>query len=82
MGKQNMYEHSMKVPFVLSGPGILAGHRLNALIYMQDIAPTLLELAGISPSEPMDYQSLVPLLSGTRRSGYNAIYGAYLDYNA
>ena len=27
----------------------------------------------------MDYQSLVPLLSGTRRSGYNAIYGAYLD---
>lgn len=79
MGKQNMYDHSMKVPLVIAGPGIPSGQRRNGLTYMQDIAPTLLDLAGISPAKPMDYQSLSPLLYGSRDSVYTSVYGAYMD---
>ena len=69
----------MKVPLVIAGPDIPSGQRRNGLTYMQDIVPTLLDLAGISPAKPMDYQSLSPLLYGSRDSVYTSVYGAYMD---
>ncbi len=47
MGKQNPFEHSIKVPLILAGPGIPQGQTRDALVYLQDIRPTLLELAGL-----------------------------------
>src|SRR5690606_15437259 len=64
MGKQNMYEHSMRVPFVVVGPGVTAGQRIDAPIYVQDIMPTTLEWAGAKVPEGVDFRSLVPLLQG------------------
>ena len=39
MGKQNMYDHSVRVPFVLVGPGIEKDRRIDTGIYLQDIMP-------------------------------------------
>lgn len=47
LGKQNNYEHSIKVPFVISGPGIPRGEKRNSMIYLMDIFPTVCELSGI-----------------------------------
>ncbi|RMG18267.1 MAG: DUF229 domain-containing protein, partial [Bacteroidetes bacterium] len=47
LGKQNMYEHSMRVPFTLVGPDIPAGAQVAADVYLQDVMPTSLELADI-----------------------------------
>lgn len=80
MGKQNMYDHSMRVPLIVAGPGVPRGVRIAAPIYMQDIVPTLLEMAGVESWKGMDFQSLVPLLrGGDSAAARDAIYGAYMD---
>jgi arylsulfatase A-like enzyme len=79
-GKQNMYEHSLRVPFFVVGPGVAANRRLAAPIYLQDVMPTTLALAGATPPAHVFFQNLLPLLRGeTTASKYEAIYGAYLE---
>lgn len=78
MGKQNMYDHSVRVPFVVIGPGVEAGRTIDEPIYLQDVMPTTLELAGVERPEHVEFQSLLPILSGARGSRYEAIYGAYV----
>lgn len=49
-GKQNLYElGGMHVPLVIAGPGIPRGQS-DALVYLMDLFPTLVELAGASSS--------------------------------
>ena len=40
LGKQNLYEHSMRSPAVIAGPGVPAGKRLDALCYLFDLTAT------------------------------------------
>jgi arylsulfatase A-like enzyme len=79
MGKQNLYDHSIRVPLIAVGPDIPRGRTIHAPVYLQDIMPTTLDLAG-APAAGLDFHSLLPLLRGqTDRSAYDAIYGAYLE---
>ncbi|QDV68892.1 Arylsulfatase [Rosistilla carotiformis] len=77
MGKQNMYDHSVRVPFTVVAPGVEAGRRISAPIYLQDVMPTTLQLAGVPKPEHVDFQSVLPLLAGQGKPR-QAIYGAYL----
>jgi choline-sulfatase len=79
MGKQNMYDHSVRVPFVVKGPGIPAGQSNDTPIYLQDVMPTTLELAGVDRPDHVQFKSLMPLLRGQPSEHYDAIYGAYLQ---
>lgn len=79
MGKQNMFDHSIRVPFLIAGPDVAAGRQNSASIYLQDIMPTTLELAGIKIPEQVQFRSIVPLLQGTRKKNYDAIYGGYME---
>ncbi|NNE76596.1 MAG: sulfatase-like hydrolase/transferase, partial [Pricia sp.] len=47
MGKQNLYEHTWRVPFIVKGPGIPKNKRVEGNIYLLDVLPTLCDLAGI-----------------------------------
>lgn len=78
MGKQNMFEHSMKSPLIVAGPGIPAGRVIDTPVYLQDIMPTSLDLAGMEVPDSIDFKSLMPLIRGERKQQYDAIYGAYL----
>jgi choline-sulfatase len=79
-GKQNMYEHSLRVPFIVVGPGVKAGGKVTAPIYLQDVMPTSLEIAGVPKPSSVDFHSLLPLLRGeSSPAARDAIYGAYLD---
>jgi arylsulfatase A-like enzyme len=53
----------VQVPLILSSPGRLAPGVVASQVRSVDLMPTLLELAGIG-SEPMDGESLLPLLEG------------------
>jgi arylsulfatase A-like enzyme len=64
LGKQNLYEHSMKVPLIISGPGIPKGKVSDALVYLFDIYPTLAEVCSLPSPEGIDGKSLVPVISG------------------
>ena len=48
IGKQSLYEHSIRVPLLVSGPGIPAGKTTDALCYLFDVLPTLGKLCGVS----------------------------------
>jgi choline-sulfatase len=77
LGKQNMFDHSVRVPFVAVGPGIEANSRTSAAIYLQDVMPTTLELAEVSIPDRVQFQSLLPMWHGDVNQGRDAIYGGY-----
>ena len=80
VGKQNMYDHSIRVPFLVVGPQVKPNHKISAPIYLQDVMATSLELASASKPTTTDFHSFMPLLRGeTNRSKHDAIYGAYLQ---
>ncbi len=79
MGKQNLYDHSLRVPFILAGPGIAAGQRLDALVYLQGLFATTCDMAGIPIPTSVQFPSLVPLLKHEKSKLYDAIYSAYID---
>ncbi len=79
-GKQNMYEHSLKVPLVFSGLDLPKGETRKQLTYMQDLVPTVLEIAGIEKPSNMDFVSELNVVKdGKQPSNHEAIYGGYLD---
>jgi arylsulfatase A-like enzyme len=78
-GKQNLYEHSMRAPLIIAGPGIPKGRRADALCYLLDIFPTLGDLAGVPAPEGSEGLSLAPVLGGKRRTGRDSIFTAYCD---
>lgn len=80
IGKQNVYEHSVKVPLILSGPGIERGTDREQLCYLYDIHPTLLDLAGLKTPETVQFQSLVPLLEDAHAPHRNQLYFAFMDW--
>ena len=51
IGKQNLYEHSMRVPLILRGPGIPEGKRTDAMCYLFDLLPTLGKLCHVPAPE-------------------------------
>ncbi len=80
MGKQTLYDHSLRVPFIVAGPDVPPGKLISEDIYIQDAMPTGLELAGGSPPGYVEFNSLLGLLREEQvTSPYPAIYGAYLD---
>jgi len=81
MGKQNLYEHSTRVPFMVVGPGVPKNASIDTPIYLQDVMPTTLELAGIAKPDHVDFTSLMPLIKGQKTTPYDAVYGAYLGVN-
>ena len=80
LGKQNLYEHSTKVPFIVSGPGIPKNKKISAPIYLQDVMPSTLAIAGVKKPDHVQFKDIMPLVSGEINiPHYEAIYGAYLD---
>jgi arylsulfatase A-like enzyme len=77
LGKQNLYEHSMKVPLIIRGPGISEGKVSEALVYLLDLFPTLSELCVLPPPENIDGKSLVPLINGTAHQVRTSLFTAY-----
>lgn len=77
LGKQSMFEHSMKAPLLVVGPGIPAGKRIQTPVYVQDFMATALDWAGVAKPEHVEFQSLLPLIRGEREQQYELIYGAY-----
>ena len=77
MGKQNLYEHSVRVPLLLAGPGVPQGQQTAAAAYLLDIFPTLCELTGTPAPDSVEGRSLVPCLHGA--PGREWLYLAYCD---
>jgi N-acetylglucosamine-6-sulfatase len=63
--KRNAYEESMRTFLVAAGPGLMDNNAVvDDLVANIDIAPTLLEVAGIEPKNAMDGRSFLSLATG------------------
>lgn len=81
LGKQTQFDHSIRAPFMIVGPNIPKGKKIDADIYLQDVMPTSLELAGIKKPDHVFFNSLMSLIDGSRtESHYDAIYNGYINY--
>ena len=80
IGKQSMFDHSMRVPLMVSGPNIPQDKKIKADVYLQDIMATSLEIAGADNSKGF-FHSLMDLATNKTTSGNyeNGIYGAYMN---
>ena len=66
LGKQNVYEPSMRVPLILAGPGVPRGRSITAFTYLFDLFPTLCDLTGTATPPGVFGQSLRPLWTGEK----------------
>ncbi|NMC20695.1 MAG: DUF4976 domain-containing protein, partial [Thermogutta sp.] len=79
-GKQNLYEHSIRVPLILRGPGVEAGKRSDALVYLFDLFPTLAQWLDVPLPGGVEGKSLLPVLRGEAAEVRDAVYAAYRDW--
>lgn len=63
-GKGTPFDHDIRVPFVIVGPGIVPGSVSSEMAMNIDLAPTILDLADLPIPSTMDGRSLVPVFSG------------------
>ncbi len=78
LGKQNLYEHSMKAPLIIAGPGIPQGRQVKDLYYLHDLFLTIQVLAGVT--YPLKRKSLDMSRSWQEAgAGRDYLYLAYED---
>jgi len=76
-GKQNLYEHTWRVPMIVKGPGIKPGSRAPGNIYLGDLLSTFCDLTGVEPPETNQGTSFKPVLLGEKQSTRDVLYGMY-----
>ncbi len=83
--KRNAYEESMRIPLVISAPGVIApGTVIESSVTSLDFAPTLLDSAGIASPPQFEGRSILPLASGEFAADAwdeDVIYEYYWEWN-
>jgi arylsulfatase A-like enzyme len=79
MGKQNLYDHSLRVPLIFAGPGIPKGERRATPVYLLDIFPTLCDVTGTNVPESVEGKSLVPCMHSPDVDVRSSLYLAYAN---
>lgn len=79
LGKQNLYNHSIRVPSIFAGPGVPTGQTVDALTYLHDLFPTVCDLTGVDCPDTVEGHSLVPLMEGCVEKVYDTVFAAYKD---
>jgi len=80
IGKQSLYDHSIRPPLMVMGPDIPKGRKVSTDVYLQDIMATSLEIANIEKPDYVEFHSFLPQAKGNQKEGsYKEIYGAYVD---
>jgi len=65
-GKCNLYDHGVAVALVARVPKARPGRIIEDLVCLPDLAPTFMEVAGVTPPTGLYGRSLLPLLASDR----------------
>ena len=81
--KRNAYEESMRVPLLAWGDGLKANHVVKEIAANIDIAPTILDIAGLESPEQFEGESLYSLARGESESEWrdDLLYEYYWEFN-
>ncbi len=80
MGKQNMYDHSIRMPLLIAGPGVPAGRRVEALVYQHSLFATTCELAGVEVPKTVEFPSVADLLTSGEGEKHDAVFCWYRGF--
>lgn len=80
LGKQSVYEHSVRVPLVLSGPGIPQREQRDDLCCLADIFPSICDLTGTRKPDSVEGESLISAIRNQGRKQREALYFAYRHF--
>ncbi|MGI9391963.1 MAG: sulfatase family protein [Parvibaculales bacterium] len=87
--KRNAYEESMRVPMLFYSPGrnnrfsLQRGEEVEEMVANIDIAPTILEMAGVQPIDQFDGESFFALAKGEKIADWRSsiLYEYYWEFN-
>jgi arylsulfatase A-like enzyme len=79
-GKQNCYDHSVRVPLIFAGPGVPQGEKSDSFVYLFDIFATICELANIAIPETVEGKSMVSAMNNTSLKVRDTLYFAYCQF--
>ncbi|TPE43913.1 sulfatase family protein [Pontibacter mangrovi] len=78
--KRFMYEESFRTPMVMRWPGVVKpGTQSEHFVMNLDIAPTMLDAAGVAVPKDMQGESFLPLLTDKKAKGREAMYYHYYE---
>ena len=80
LGKQSVFEHSMRTPLIIAGPGVPAGQSSQAFTYLFDLFPTLLDAAGMPMPDGLAGHSLRPVWEGRRDRVRESVFLPFLQH--
>ena len=73
--KATVYDSGARLPLAIRWPGVARpGAAIDSFVSLTDIAPTLLEAAGLRPLDSMTGRTLIPLLSGEPQPGRDRVF--------
>jgi arylsulfatase A-like enzyme len=82
-GKGSLYDPGLNVPMIVRWPGVVKpGTKCDELVSGEDIAPTLMEAAGVKPAAEMSGVSALRLLKGEQYEHRKFIYAARLYHGS
>ncbi len=79
LGKQNQYEHSIRSPLIIGGPGLPKNERSTALVTLHDLFPTLCDLSSTTIPPTVTGKSLAPLLRHQTDRVHDFVTGMFTD---
>ena len=77
LGKQNLYEHSIRVPMIVSGPGVPVNKKTDGFTYLSDITPTIMDYLQVQKPSSVEGRSLVPVILDPSKKVRSSIYNVY-----
>ena len=75
--KMSMYEGSVRVPLVLTGPGVRPDRRLPNHVSLIDLCPTFMEMGALPARDGLDGDSLLPLAIGQTTDSRDWAYACF-----
>ncbi|WP_163933693.1 sulfatase [Paraferrimonas sp. SM1919] len=81
--KRNAYEESIRVPMLIVGPTIKKNSVMGEIVANLDIAPTILDIAGLASPQQFEGQSYLPIASGETVQDWRTelLYEYYWEFN-
>jgi len=79
MGKQNHYDHSIRVPLIFAGAGIPVGQVVDNYVYLFDIFPTLCDLCDMPIPQSVEGKSFAPMFGDPGVVTRDSLYFAYTN---
>lgn len=80
IGKQNLYEHSVRVPLIIAGPGIPTNATTDAMCFLFDVLPTLGAQCGVIAPPKSEGRDLIATLRDPSHEARTSLLFAYKSF--